>query len=211
MRFLVSLSMVVPSVAVRVPAAPAPLAAPALTPALSAPSLQASPIKPAPTAVSAPTPVADDREAALVQKLSADLCSSNCVDRRKKAAWIAELAASHPREAVQTAAVRGLASDAASANDLLYFEHVTGLIQSFASSTPHEAVFDAAVGSLVDAARESGRAQRREALAAVVRMSSGASPERRARASAALETLRGQTAFTLDADYLEGAIARVRR
>src|SRR3569832_225822 len=178
MRFLVTLSMAVPSASVRVPAAPAPLAAPALTPALSAPRLQASPIKPAPTALSAPTPVADDREAALVQKLSSDLCASNCVDRRKKAAWIAELAAQHPREAVQAAAVRGLASDAASTFVLHYFENVTGLIGSFASTPPHEAVFDEAVKSLVEAARESGRAQRREAVAAVVRLAAGASPER---------------------------------
>lgn len=213
MRFLVTLSLAVPSASVRIPAAPAPLAAPA--PALSlaalpAPSLQASPIKPAPSALSAPTPVADDREAALVEKLSAGLCGSDCVSRRKKAAWIAELAAQHPREAVQAAAARGLAADAAVSNDLLYFEHVTGLIQSFASTTPHEAVFDQAVNSLVEAARESGRAQRREAVAAVVRLGAGASPERRARAAAALETLRGQTAFKLDADYLEGAISRVR-
>src|SRR3569832_2053486 len=121
MRFLVTLSMAVPSASARAPAAPAPLAAPAPTPALSAPSLQASPIKPAPAALSAPTPVADDQQAALVQKLSAGLCSSDCVNRRKKAAWIAEIAAQHPREAVQTAAVRGLASAAASSNALLYF------------------------------------------------------------------------------------------
>lgn len=211
MRFLVSLSLAVPAASVRVPAAPAPLAAPAPALALTpAPSLQASPLNPAVVALSGPAPVANDRDAALVEKLSAGLCSSDCVNRRKKATWIAELAVQQPREAVQAAAVRGLTSDATASGDLLYFEHVTGLIGSFASTTPHEAVFDEAVKSLVEAARVSGRAQRMEALSAVVRLGSGASPERRARAAEALAALRGEAAFKLDADVLERAIARVR-
>ncbi len=211
MRSRVLLTLAVPSASVRVPVAPAPLSgAPALNAGPGAASLQASPAALPASALSAPTPVAVDKEAALVAKLSAGLCGANCVDRRKTASWIGELAVQHPREAVQTAAVKSLAADALAANDLLYFEHVTGLIGSFAGTTPHEAVFDEAVKSLVGAARASGRAQRMEALAAVVRLGANASPERRARAAAALETLRGETAFRLDADILERAITRVR-
>jgi hypothetical protein len=209
MRFMVTLALAVPSASVRVPAVVPLSAAPAFAP-LAAASLQASPAVPPAAAVSAPTPLAIDKEAALVAKLSSGLCAANCVDRRKTASWIGDLAAQHPREAVQAAAVRGLAADAVASNDLLYFEHATGIIGSFAGTTPHEAVFDAAVKSLVEAARSSGRAQRLEALSVVVRLGSAAAPERRARAAAALETLRGETAFRLDADLLERAISRVR-
>ncbi|MBI3565620.1 MAG: hypothetical protein HY079_10530 [Elusimicrobia bacterium] len=211
MRFLVTLSLAVPSASVRVPAAPALLnGAPALSSPPAAASLQASPATPLPAAASAPAAVGVDKEAALVATLSARLCGSDCVARRKTATWIGELASAHPREAVQSAAVRGLAADAAASNDLLYFQHATGLIGAFASVTPHDSVFAQAADALVDAARTSGRAQRLEAVAAVVRLGSAASPERRARAAAALESLRADPAFRLDAEYLERALARLR-
>lgn len=215
MRSLVLLSLAVPSAPVRVPAvAPtltaSSLSAPALAAPLAAPSLMASPAAPLPSALSASAPVADDKEAALVEKLSAKLCSSDCVARRKTATWIAELASSHPREAVQSAAVRGLAADAAAADDLIYFQHATGLVAAFAAVSPHDSVFAQAVDALVDAARTSGRAQRLEAVAAVVRLGSAASPERRARAAAALETLREDPAFRADPDSLERALSRLR-
>jgi hypothetical protein len=203
----------VPAVAAAGPAALAPLSpSPALGLPLAAPSLRASAPLPgaAPAAAAAPEAVAEDREAALVGTLAAKLPGSDCVTRRKTASWIGELAAEHPREAVQTAAARGLIADASSANDLIYFSHATGLVESFAAATPHDAVFATAVSALIEAARASGRAQSLEAVSSVVRLSRGAGAARRAKAAAALESLRGTPAFRGDDETLERAIAAAR-
>ncbi len=119
------------------------------------------------------------------------------------------LAATYPREAVQAAAMRGLAADAVSSPDLHHFNHVAGLIENLAETTDFGGVFDAAVEALVAVARTSGRAQREAALAAVVRLGSAVRPERRVRAVAALGTLRQEYEFRQEPDPLERAISRL--
>lgn len=185
--------------------APAFAFAPSLAPSLRAPELPT-----APAAFPEAAPAGDDRQAVLVGKILGGLCSADCVSRRKSASWAAEVAAANPREAVQLPVARGLIADAAGSNDLLYFEHATALVEGFASASPHDSVFGAAVDALIAAARASGRAQRQEAVSSIVRLTKGATPERRERAAKALESLRGETAFLLDADSLERAIARAR-
>ena len=181
-------------------------AAPALGFSLSAsmPPLPAS----LPSVPSA-APAADPK-AALVEKLAARLCSADCVTRGKTAQWIGELALEHPREAVQAAAVRGLADDAAASRDLSHFEAVSRVIESIAAATPHEAVFDDAVRRMMDAARGSGQAQRARALASAERIGASGDPARRARAAEILSALRADPSYRLDAEDLDRLIARVR-
>ena len=187
------------------------MTAPALGSSLSAsmPPLPAS-LTSVPSAAPAAAAPAADPKAALVEKLAARLCSADCVTRGKTAQWIGELALEHPREAVQAAAVRGLADDAAATRDLSHFEAVSRVIESIAAATPHEAVFDDAVRRMVDAARGSGQAQRARALASAERIGAAGDAARRARAAEILSALRADPAYRLDAEDLDRLIARVK-
>jgi hypothetical protein len=157
----------------------------------------------------APAAASADPQAALVEKIGARLCGMGCVDRRKNAQWIGEIAAQHPREPVQAAAVRVLGDDAVRANDLSYFEAAASAIESFAGATEYDAVFEAAVRRLVAAARTSGGAQSRTALHAAERLGAAGTPARRARAAALVAELRGTSVERADPDALERTVARL--
>lgn len=179
----------------------APTLAPALAPALSA----ATDAPPAP----APGLVAD-KEAGLVAKLAAKLPSQDATTRGKTAGWIRDIALEHPRAAVQSAAVGALADDAVASANLVHFEDLSAGIERIASSTAFDHVFEDAVARLVEAARVSGRAQRRHALSVAERLGVSASPERREKAAALLEELKKDPSFKLEADELDRSAARIR-
>lgn len=176
-----------------------------LTPSLSAPADAPTPLAP-----SALPGFAPDKEAALVAKLAAKLPSQDSVSRAKTAAWIRDIAVENPRAAVQAAALDALATDAESTANLSHFESLAASIESFAATTPYDSVFEDAVYRLVDAARRSGRAQRASALAVAERIGRSGTPERREKAAALIEGLKGQPGFHLEDDELSRAAARVR-
>jgi|GEM_PF-2543292 len=170
--------------------------------AAAAPSAGAS-AAPAAAPAAASAASADPQEV-LVNKIGARLCGSTCVERRKNAEWIGEVAAANPREPVQAAAVRVLADDAMRGNDLNYFETAVSAIESFAGSTEHDAVYEDAVRRLVAAARNSGGRQGRTALGAIMRISR--TPERRAYAASQVAALRGDPSVRWDPDAVDSAV-----
>jgi hypothetical protein len=184
-----------------------PSLSPSLTPAL-APALPSAADAPAPLAPAAG--LVADREAALVAKLAAKLPSQDAASRGKTADWIRDLALENPRAAVQSAAVNALADDAVAAGNLVHFENVAAGIERIAASTSFDHVFEDAVARLVEAARVSGRAQRRHALGVAERLGVSASAERREKAAALMEGLRSDPSFKLDGEDLDRAAARIR-
>lgn len=191
--------------------APAGLAAPSLSPSLVptlAPALPAAAGAPAPLAPAAG--LVADREAALVAKLAAKLPSQDAASRGKTVEWIRDVALENPRAAVQSAAVGALADDALAAGNLVHFENAAAGIERIAQTTSFDHVFEDAVARLVEAARVSGRAQRRHALSVAERLGVSASTERRERAAALLEGLRADPSFRLESDELDRAAGRIR-
>lgn len=185
----------------------APALSPSLTPSL-APALPAAGGAPAPLAPSAG--LLADREAALVAKLAAKLPSQDATSRGKTADWIRDVALENPRAAVQSAAVSALADDAVASGNLVHFENVSAGIERIAESTSFDHVFEDAVARLVDAARVSGRAQRRHALNVAERLGVSASGERREKAAALIEGLKADPSFRMESDELDRAAARIR-
>jgi hypothetical protein len=185
----------------------APSLAPSLAPTL-APALPAAGDAPAPLAPAAG--LVADREAALVAKLAAKLPSQDATTRGKTADWIRDVALENPRAAVQSAAVNALADDAVAAGNLAHFENVAAGIERIAQSTSFDHVFEDAVARLVEAARISGRAQRRHALGVAERLGVSASAERREKAAALIETLKADPSFRLESDELDRAAERIR-
>lgn len=180
-----------------------PLPAPALAPALPSAPHAPSPLAPAAGLVA-------DREAALVAKLAAKLPSQDATARGKTVEWIRDVALENPRAAVQSAAVGALADDALASGNLAHFENLAAGIERIAQATSFDHVFEDAVARLVEAARVSGRAQRRHALSVAERLGVGASAERREKAAALIETLKAEPSFRLESDELERAAARIR-
>lgn len=185
------------------------LSAPALSPALApalAPSLSApadAPLTPAPGLIA-------DKEAGLVAKLAAKLPSQDATTRGKTADWIRDIALEHPRAAVQSAAVGALADDALASENLAHFENLSAGIERIAASTSFDHVFEDAVARLVEAARVSGRAQRRHALNVAERLGASASAERREKAASLLEELKKDPSFKLEAEELDRSATRIR-
>ncbi len=193
----------------RVPVAPARAVAPVLPAVTLALASPLTPVLAAPAGAPAFS-FAPDKEAALIAKLAAKLPSQDAASRAKTADWIREIAVENPRAVVQSAALDALATDAEAADNLSHFESLAAGIESFAASTPFDHVFEDAVARLVEAARVSGRAQRASALAVAERIGRSGTPERREKAAALIEGLKGAPGFRMEEDDLARIAARVR-
>lgn len=183
--------------------------APTLAPALAAAADAPAPLTPAP-GLNTPSAFVADREAGLVAKIAAKMPGQDSVTRGKSAAWIRDIALENPRAAVQSAAVGALADDAVAASNLVHFENVAADIEAIASSTPFDHVAEDAVARLVEAARNSGRAQRAHALNVAERIGKSGNAQRREAAAALVEGLKADPSFKLEGDELDRAAARIR-